>query len=128
MILDGTDRGSTASGSSGAVARGFGLAEFARGTAGCTRYPMNRCKESLEIPSLCIPLPEDVRRCGRSSALRGFAAPGGPGRPFPVRDVRGMKCRRSLAPKAATKHGILQEFYGSDGRQPLVRHPVEIRD
>jgi hypothetical protein len=77
---------------------------------------VSRPAESLEIRAFPTSQPSDVRRCGQSSALRGFAAPGGLGWLFPVRDERGMKrSRRSFASRATAKDADLQVLYGSDG-------------
>jgi PNKP adenylyltransferase domain, ligase domain len=75
------------------IIRGSPRAPFRSDNARCAR-PLRdvtrdvdaRWTKALESWRFHLALPEDARRSGRSSPLRGFAAPGGCGRLFPVRD------------------------------------------
>ena len=63
----------------------------------------------------------DVRRSGRSSALRGSAALTGADPPLPVRDERGMtRSRRSYRSGLARKHPDLQVLTGATGLEPAT--------
>jgi hypothetical protein len=97
---------------SSAHSRRCGARPLRDGTPPFSSYQRNRWKSGR----FHLASGTDVRRPGRSSALRGSAALSGADPPLPVRDERGMtRSRRSYRSGLARKHPDLQVLYGSDG-------------
>ena len=86
-----------------------------------TREAIAHPKNILQMRGAWTSLLEDARRCGRSSSLRGFTAPGGfwPG-------YSGAGCLRDgkkptvVAPVSTTKDAYLQGFTGATGLEPAT--------